>query len=132
MECWNIGFKEIFSFIKVLNVRVDVNFNNNPLYHFPITQYSTIPLFQHSNWGVAPKFLTKKMSSGQGKMQYCSGKKTLEFPNGNGYRSNFCNYAKTNGGNLKDRFELGYWVPIPLSTECCSIEVIGVDELNVV
>jgi len=23
---------------------------------FPFTQYSTIPTFQHSNWGEAPKF----------------------------------------------------------------------------
>ena len=31
----------------------------NPLFHFPITHYSTIPVFQHSNWGEAPKFELK-------------------------------------------------------------------------
>jgi len=39
-------------------------FVNNPLFHFPETpacrpagrHYSLIPVFQHSNWGEAPKF----------------------------------------------------------------------------
>jgi len=65
MEYWKvedpifsgIGFKGSFSFINILNFSVNMNCTNNPLYHFPITQYSTLPLFQHSNWGVAPKFL---------------------------------------------------------------------------
>jgi len=68
MEWWNIGKSKIpslaglilkgsFSFIYILNFPVNMNFTNKPLYHFPITQYSTIPLFQHSNRGVAPKLL---------------------------------------------------------------------------
>ena len=57
MEYWKvedpifsgIGFKGSFSFINILNFPVNMNFTNNPLYHFPITQYSTIPLFHYSN-----------------------------------------------------------------------------------
>ena len=51
MEWWNIGmvvFKGGFAFFNILNFLVSMNFTNNPLYHFPITQYSTLPLFQHS------------------------------------------------------------------------------------
>jgi len=29
----------------------------NPPFHYPRTHYSTIPAFQHSNWGEAPKFI---------------------------------------------------------------------------
>jgi hypothetical protein len=68
MEYWKvedpvfsgIGFKGRFSFISILKFPVNMNFTNNPFYHFPITQYSTIPLFQHSNWGVAPNLSTAK------------------------------------------------------------------------
>ena len=52
-------FKGIFSFIKILNFLVNRDFTNNlclradthnqALYHFPITQYSIIPLFHYSN-----------------------------------------------------------------------------------
>jgi len=69
MECWNNGKSKIpslaglvlkgsFSFINILNFPVNMSFTNNPLYHFPITQYSlrgvgyepeaTIPLFHYS------------------------------------------------------------------------------------
>ena len=37
MECWNIGmlvFKGSFVFIKILNFIVNMDFTNNPLYHF--------------------------------------------------------------------------------------------------
>ncbi len=59
----NIGklvFKGSFSFINILNFLVSMGFANrttlrlktgNPLHHFPITQYSNVPLFQHSNCG---------------------------------------------------------------------------------
>jgi len=33
-----------------------MNFAIYPPVQFPITHYSTIPSFQHSNWGEAPKF----------------------------------------------------------------------------
>ena len=54
---WNNGmlvFKEVFSLIIISNLAVDMDFDNNPLYHFPIAQYSNIPVFQHSNWDKAP------------------------------------------------------------------------------
>ncbi len=66
MELWNIGrmvFKRSFSFINILNFLVNMHFTNrttlrlstgNPLYHFPITQYSIIPLFQHSKSMIRP------------------------------------------------------------------------------
>ena len=48
-------FKGSFLFIKILNFLVNASFTNNPLYHFPITHYSNIPLFQHSKQGTQPK-----------------------------------------------------------------------------
>jgi len=34
----------------------NMDFMNNPLFHFFRTHYSIIPVFQHSNWGEVPKF----------------------------------------------------------------------------
>jgi len=39
-----------------MNFAVNRNFPNKALSHLPKTHYSIIPLFQHSNWGEAPKF----------------------------------------------------------------------------
>jgi hypothetical protein len=39
-------FKGSLSSIKILNLPVNMNFANNPFYHFPITQHSIIPTFQ--------------------------------------------------------------------------------------
>ncbi len=55
MECWFI--KGFFLFMIHIHFHVKMNFTNNPLPHSPRTHYSSIPVFQHSNWGVAPKFL---------------------------------------------------------------------------
>jgi hypothetical protein len=52
MECWNDGmlvFKGSSFFINIMNSLIDMDFTNKPHYHFPITQYSIVPLFQHSN-----------------------------------------------------------------------------------
>ncbi len=40
-----------------LSIFVKMNFAIYPPLQFPITHYSTIPSFQHSNWGEAPKFM---------------------------------------------------------------------------
>jgi len=56
VEWWNIGMlilKGSFSFI---DFSVKESFTNKPPSHFSKTHYSIIPLFQHSNWGEAPKF----------------------------------------------------------------------------
>jgi len=45
--------------LELYNLLKTNGFINNPLFHFPITNYSTIPVFQHSNWGEAPKFELK-------------------------------------------------------------------------
>jgi len=56
---WNIGIlilKGSFSPIIFTNFPVKMYFTKNPMMHFPGTHYSIIPVFQHSNWGVASKF----------------------------------------------------------------------------
>jgi hypothetical protein len=35
------------------------NIENIPFPHFPKTHCSIVPLFQHSNWGEAPKFIAQ-------------------------------------------------------------------------
>jgi len=68
VEWWNNGMlvlKRSFSFLNISNLRVNKKTPNKPISHFSsfnivrdkITQYSSIPIFQYSNWGVAPKFL---------------------------------------------------------------------------
>jgi hypothetical protein len=42
-------FKGSFSVINIVNFLVSMDFTNNPLYHFPITQYSIVPVFHCSN-----------------------------------------------------------------------------------
>jgi len=52
MECWNSGIvasKGIFIVYGFLTNSVEINFFNNPLFHFPKTHYSIIPVFQYSN-----------------------------------------------------------------------------------
>ncbi len=52
MECWNSGIlvsKGIFIIYVFFNYPVEINFFNNPLFHFPKTHYSIIPVFQYSN-----------------------------------------------------------------------------------
>jgi len=54
VERWNIGFqKDIGHFIFIDNPAGVGTIN--PTLHYPRTHYSTIPFFQHSNWGEAPK-----------------------------------------------------------------------------
>ena len=60
MEYWNIGIlilKGSFSLITFTNFHIKMCFTKNPMMHFPGTHYSSIPVFQHSNWGEAPKFI---------------------------------------------------------------------------
>ena len=40
-----------------------LDFPKNPFRQFPKTHYSSVPSFQHSNWGVAPKFYSYTLSS---------------------------------------------------------------------
>jgi len=47
MEYGKVGFQGSLSFKKIVNFLVNVNFSNNPPYHFPITRYSIIPTFQY-------------------------------------------------------------------------------------
>jgi hypothetical protein len=58
LENCNVGFQRRFFISKQLDLLCDMSFTNrttlrlstgNPLYHFPITPYSIIPLFQYSN-----------------------------------------------------------------------------------
>ena len=35
-----------------------LDFPNNPFRQFPKTHYSSVPSFQHSNWGEAPKLIS--------------------------------------------------------------------------
>jgi hypothetical protein len=67
MEEWNdrkskipslAGFipKEISLLMNIFSFVVNMDFMNNPLFHFLRTHYSIIPVFQHSNWGEVPKF----------------------------------------------------------------------------
>ncbi len=52
MEYWNVDFERKF-IIYILHV--NLNFPNKSTPHFSKTQYSIISVFQHSNWGKAPK-----------------------------------------------------------------------------
>ena len=55
---WNNGMlilKERYSFINFVVKSEFCPYLNIP---FPQTHYSIIPLFQHSNWGEAPKFVS--------------------------------------------------------------------------
>jgi hypothetical protein len=66
MEWWNIGKSKIPSLeglflkgnISLINSFVNPAHIgiNKPLFQFPKNHYSIIPVFQHSNWGEAPKF----------------------------------------------------------------------------
>jgi hypothetical protein len=54
VERWNIGFqKDINHFNFIINPAGGGTII--PTFHYPRTHYSTIPAFQHSNWGEAPK-----------------------------------------------------------------------------
>ena len=67
---WNSGmlvFKGIFSLIDIFNLYVGMVFAITTISQFPITHYSILPVFHHSNWGVAPKFylwITRKTIDG--------------------------------------------------------------------
>jgi hypothetical protein len=50
MEYWFI--KDVIHFL----ILFKMYFTINPSFLYPRTQYSTIPAFQRSNWGEAPKF----------------------------------------------------------------------------
>jgi hypothetical protein len=53
VERWNIGFqKDINHFNFIFNPAGGGTIY--PTLHYPSTHYSTIPAFQHSNWGEAP------------------------------------------------------------------------------
>jgi len=49
--------------INLLVFFVKMNFAIYPPVQFPITHYSNIPSFQHSNWGEAPKFFMALLGS---------------------------------------------------------------------
>ena len=60
MEYWNVGFQRKFFIYNHLELPYQYAFYKYPclrathrqaLYHFHITQYSIVPLFQHSNCG---------------------------------------------------------------------------------
>jgi len=55
VERWNIGFKKDINHFNFI-VNPTGGGTINPTLHHPRTHYSTIPEFQHSNWGEAPKF----------------------------------------------------------------------------
>jgi hypothetical protein len=57
MEWWNIGMLFLKGNISLIN-SLNINIINKPLFQFPRTHYSIIPVFHHSNWGEAPKFGT--------------------------------------------------------------------------
>ena len=44
-----------------LSVFCQDEFRHYPPLQFPITHYSIIPSFQHSNWGEAPKFIHSRV-----------------------------------------------------------------------
>jgi hypothetical protein len=50
MELWNVVFKGIFLLFETFPPMSTINFSNVPTSQFPKTQYSIIPLFQHSNY----------------------------------------------------------------------------------
>jgi hypothetical protein len=58
MEWWNIGMLFLKGNISLINSLVNPAHRgiNKPLSQFPKNHYSNIPVFQHSNWGEAPKF----------------------------------------------------------------------------
>ena len=47
-------FKGISLFLIFFVFPVNMDFINNPLFHFPRPHYSNIPVFQCSNWGRSP------------------------------------------------------------------------------
>ena len=51
-----VVFKGIVLLFNIVNFHVNMDFINNPLFHFHRPHYSIIPVFQYSNWGLAPKF----------------------------------------------------------------------------
>jgi hypothetical protein len=73
-ERWNIGFeKDVNHFYFIVNPAGGGTIN--PTLHYPRTHYSTIPAFQHSNWGEA-------LSSYLLPFQYNTGpKKAITFIN---------------------------------------------------
>ncbi|RZB36595.1 MAG: hypothetical protein SRB2_02091 [Desulfobacteraceae bacterium Eth-SRB2] len=54
VEFWKVGFKRILA---SFNFIVNTNFTINPILHYPITHYSIIPAFHHSNWGETPNLM---------------------------------------------------------------------------
>jgi hypothetical protein len=67
MEWWNDGIlvfnKDINHFNFILNSADGGTIN--PTLHYPRTHYSTIPAFQHSNWGEAPNLFSVYFSQWQ-------------------------------------------------------------------
>jgi len=62
VERWNIGFqKDISHFNFIVNPAGGGTIN--PTLHYPRTHYSTIPEFQHSNWGEAPNLKPAEMAA---------------------------------------------------------------------
>jgi len=55
VERWNIGFQKDISHFNLIVHPAGCG-TINPTLHYPRTHYPTIPAFQHSNWGEAPKF----------------------------------------------------------------------------
>ncbi len=53
MECWNAGILGVMAGINHFNCKKLLSFN---FVQDKLTHYSITPLFQHSNWGEAPKF----------------------------------------------------------------------------
>ena len=46
---WNNGIMLLRERYSSINLAVKRNFADVPIFHFPKTQYSNIPVFQHSN-----------------------------------------------------------------------------------